>query len=382
MKTTTEPGIRRTPPSKQHPKGGYEARVTFKGQRLEKTFARLADARRWRDETLTDLRRGIFHDDRQAALPFRRVASSWLDSIQNKKPKTKAGYEQIVNKHLLPAFGSKQIGSIKPSQIQTFVNSLEASGAKPGTVRNAYRALSPIFKMAVQDGLIRQSPCIGINLPTADHEEMLSLTPEEVAALAVEIDSPHEVLVLFAAYTGLRAGEIGALRVKHLKLLDRKPRVEVFESLADVGGHLHFGRPKTRSSRRSVPLPPFLVELLAAYLRDRPHDPDSLLFTGAQGGPLRHNNFVKRAFKPAVERALPHKAGLRFHDLRHTYAAFLIAQGAHPLAIKQRLGHSSIAVTMDKYGHLFPSLEEKLTEGLEATYASVDGAAESGAALS
>jgi integrase len=82
---------------------------------------------------------------------------------------------------------------------------------------------------------------------------------------------------------------------------------------------------------------------------------------------LRHNLFYARHFKPAVRRAgLPE--ALRFHDLRHTCAALLIAQGAHPKAIMERLGHSSIQVTLDRYGHLLPSLDETLTDGLEATY--------------
>ena len=89
--------------------------------------------------------------------------------------------------------------------------------------------------------------------------------------------------------------------------------------------------------------------------------------TTPTGTPLRHNLFYVRHFKPAVVRAgLPE--GLRFHDLRHTCAALLVAQAAHPKAIMERLGHSSIQVTLDRYGHLFPSLDESLTEGLEATF--------------
>ena len=91
------------------------------------------------------------------------------------------------------------------------------------------------------------------------------------------------------------------------------------------------------------------------------------MFRDSRGGPLRHSNFYRRAFRPAVAAAgLPSK--LRFHDLRHTCAALLIAQGAHPLAIKERLGHSSITVTLDAYGALFPSIDESLADGLESTY--------------
>jgi Phage integrase family len=98
------------------------------------------------------------------------------------------------------------------------------------------------------------------------------------------------------------------------------------------------------------------------YLADRPWEPDALVFGAPEGGPLRHRNFYRRRFRPAVADAgLPERT--RFHDLRHTCAALLIAQGAHPLAVMQRLGHSSITVTMNTYGHLFPELDEALTEG-------------------
>jgi integrase len=102
------------------------------------------------------------------------------------------------------------------------------------------------------------------------------------------------------------------------------------------------------------------------YLAGRPRDPDGFVFTAVKGGPLRHNNFYQRIFCPALARAgLP--AQVRFHDLRHTCAALLIAQGAHPKAIQVHLGHSSIQVTMDRYGHLFPDALEQLADRLDAT---------------
>src|SRR4029077_18516866 len=120
-------------------------------------------------------------------------------------------------------------------------------------------------------------------------------------------------------------------------------------------------------ARRTVRLPQFLVEELTVYLGHAANDADAFVFTAPAGGPLRHNLFYQRAFRPALRRA-GLADGLRFHDLRHTCAALLIAQGAHPKAMQERLGHSSITVTLDRYGHLFPSLDEALTEGLDGTY--------------
>jgi integrase len=128
-----------------------------------------------------------------------------------------------------------------------------------------------------------------------------------------------------------------------------------------------FGEPKTYE-RRSVTLPAFLSRELAAQLAGRPDDPTAFVFTSPDGAVLNHKNFYRREFKPAVARA-----GLsdrtRFHDLRHTCAALCIALGAHPKAIQERLGHSSITVTLDRYGHLFPKLDETLTARLDTLHA-------------
>lgn len=146
------------------------------------------------------------------------------------------------------------------------------------------------------------------------------------------------------------------------------------QSYSEVHGRLELGPTKTYQ-RRTVGLPRFLCDLLAQHVATSgaSDDPGAHVFTDTAGGPLRHSNFYRREFRPAVTAAgLPE--ALRFHDLRHTCVALLVAQGAHPLAIKERLGHSSIAITMDRYGHLFPSLDAALTEGLEDTFRSAESA--------
>jgi integrase len=139
---------------------------------------------------------------------------------------------------------------------------------------------------------------------------------------------------------------------------------------ADKG--LIFGPTKNHTTR-TVSLPKFLREMLNEHLSSHlpgGDGPDALVFPGPLGGPLRHNNFYRRHFKKAVKAALPaDKHGLRFHDLRHTCASLLIAAGAHPKAIQERLGHSSIQITMDRYGHLLPSVDAALVEMLDATHA-------------
>ena len=194
---------------------------------------------------------------------------------------------------------------------------------------------------------------------------MRFLTARQVEELAAAIDPRYGLLVRFAAYTGLRAGELVALRVRHLNLL--RGRCEVGESATEVDGRLVWGPTKTYA-RRTVHLPRFLCDQLAAYLAERPHGPDELVFTAPQGGPVREQKFVAGIFKPAAARAgLPYR--LRFHDLRHTCASLPIAQGASVKAVQAQLGHASATVTLDRYGHLFPDELQQLADRLQDAYA-------------
>jgi len=132
--------------------------------------------------------------------------------------------------------------------------------------------------------------------------------------------------------------------------------------VSEVKGRLVFGPTKTYQSR-SVQIPRFLCEEITFALAGK--SPDEVVFSAPEGGPLRHGNFYARRFKPALRRAgLPE--AVRSHDLSHTFARFLIAKGAHPRALMERMGHSSITVTLNTYGHLLPGLEERLTEALDA----------------
>lgn len=136
-------------------------------------------------------------------------------------------------------------------------------------------------------------------------------------------------------------------------------------------GKLQFGPPKTYQ-RRAVPVPRTLIDELTPSLAGR--SAKDFVFTSSRGTPVRQSNFYARHFKPAVLRAgLPEET--RFHDLRHSYAAMLIAEGAHPRAIMERMGHSTIQVTLGTYGHLFPNLEAALADALDEVYRNAKPAA-------
>jgi integrase len=333
------------------------------GRERSKVFRTRREAERFLARVDTSIQRGDWRDPQLAKIPFEEYASAWLDSTKHLRPGTRANVESRLRRHILPAFCEYPIGAIQPAAVRSWVAELVDSGLSSSSVNATYRTFARIMALAEVDGLIARSPCIGVALAKeTSHQEVHFLDAAEVARLAGATDERYRALIFAAAYTGLRWGELAAVRVERVNFL--RGTVSVVEALTEVNGHIRIGPTKT-GAHRTVSLPRFLVEMLSEQVRLYP-SPTGLLFTSAEGTPLRRN-FYRRHFKPAVVAAgLPD--GLRFHDLRHTCAAMLIAQGAHPKEIQERLGHSTIRLTFDRYGHLFPSLDDRLRDGLEAAY--------------
>jgi integrase len=363
------------------PSGRWRARYRGPdGHRHSAVFQAKGDADAWLADQRANMRRGSWSDPRLGRITVADWSATWLETTIHLKPSTRAGYESKLRTHILPRIGPRPIADLDKPAVRRFLAELVGDGLSPGSILGVRAVLRLVFETAREGGALTANPCAGVKVPRPKKPEMHFLTAEEVEALAEGITRPSlkvaghgavphwrterpelGLLVRFAAYTGLRAGEIAALRVRRVDLL--RSTVEVAESATEVNGQLVFGETKNYQ-RRTVPLPEFLRDDLAAHLKGRPYRPEDPLFSSPEGGPFRHNNFYRRQFKPAVAKArLP--ATLRFHDLRHTYASFLIAQGAHPRAIMERMGHSSVEVTLGTYGHILPEIDERLTTGLD-----------------
>ncbi len=306
-------------------------------------------------------------------------ADRWMATKINLKPKTKADYEMTLRVYVVPRFGDVSIAKITRADVQAWVQELVDTRAGASTVRHAVAALNQILNEATKSGEITANPCQHVTLPRIPRGQVKPLTPEQIKSLAEAIEYPvikpaghgavapgrhyfpeYGLLIRLTALTGLRAGEVAGIKRKAVNL--DKGVIHITETLSEVRGSLHTVEPKTYQSR-SVPLPDILIEKLREHLDTLDDDPEGYVFRAPDGGPIRWQNFYNRHFKPAVRQAgLPEST--RFHDLRHTFAAFLIEQGAHPRAMMERLGHSSINVTLGTYGHLLPGLDEELTRKL------------------
>ena len=261
--------------------------------------------------------------------------------------------------------GGTPFSSIDPLAVHEWQAGLVAAGLSPSRIRNAAQVLGQILDAAVAGGPAARKPAQDLRRPRIVEREMTFLSAAELGALASEIADPYGVLVRFLGWTGLRIGEAAALRVGRLDLLAR--RVEVVEAATEVNGRVAWGPTKT-GERRIVPLPHFLAEQLRAYLADRPHGPDALVFGMPQGGPLRASKWGERYFRPAVAAAgLPED--LRVHDLRHIAASLAIRANASVKIVQAMLGHRSATQTLDRYGDLYPSDLDALAERLDQAHA-------------
>jgi integrase len=319
-------------------------------------------AEEWLDTVTASVVTGTYVDPSAGKVLFEDYAKEWLATKAGVTQRTRINVVGRLENYSKPFFGSMAIASVRPMHARAFVADLVGRGLAPSTVKATVLTTGQVFAHAVLDGLIPRSPFFGVDLPPERHrEETHFLDADQVNGLAAAVEDRYTAAVYLAAYGGLRAGELWALRVERVNVLGRT--IDIVESLSEVRGELVVGPTKT-GKRRTITVPRFLAEMLGEQIG---RYSDGYVFTAPMGGPVRHRNFMRRHFKPAVATAkLP--TDLRFHDLRHTCAALLIANGRHLEEVKDYLGHSSIRVTSDRYGHLFPKARAEMADGLEATF--------------
>jgi integrase len=266
-----------------------------------------------------------------------------------------------MEKWWLPALGGTALAKITPGVVRGVVDTMRA-GLASATVRTNYGVLRAVLSAAVDAELIARNPCRGIRLGSARRGEPRHISADELHQLAHAMPAEYRAMVYVAGVLGLRWSEVAGLRVGRIDFLRRT--LTVAETLTEVEGHPRFDEPKTRASRRTISVPPMVLDELSQHLarRGRP-GPDALVFSAPDGGPLRASNFRQRVWSPALRRA--GLDGLHFHHLRHSAAALMIEAGAHVETIKRRLGHSSIRVTSDVYGSLLPSVDDEVATDLD-----------------
>jgi integrase len=328
------------------------------GRHHSKSFKRKVDAEKWLSIEEAKAHKGEWVDPGAGKVKYQEWSEMWLAGLHSIKPKTRAGYESLLRSRVVPEFGQTELRRITTASVRQWVASMVEEGMT-AVPRRALQVLHASLQVAIDDGLIAKNPAAKVKAPRVEKRRQLFLTAFELGRLADEA-APYDTLVWFLGWSGLRWGEAVALRAGRVE--GRRVRVE--ESATEVGGKLEWGRPKTHETR-TVIIPKLVAVRLEPILDEK--DDDELVFTAPKGGPLRHSNFTKRYWIPAVKGSeVPE--GLVIHDLRDTAASLAISAGASIKAVQRMLGHASAAMTLDTYGSLFEEDLEALADRLDEKY--------------
>ncbi len=279
-------------------------------------------------------------------------------------PRSYERYTGIIEKNLIPAFGSIPLTGLRPEHIQRHYANMVAKGLAARTVRYDHIVIHGALRMAVKWQLVSRNVADAVEPPKAKHSEMQTWDADEVAQfLEAAITTPYHVLFYAALYTGARRSELLGLSWRHVDFLYSQINIERGLHWTKDEGYI-FTQPKSAKSRRAIALPSSLILLLKEHKEKQECTrlfagkslvEDDLVFAHPDGSPLFPNS-VSRAWG-LIARKADVKA-IRFHDALHTHATLLLRQGAHPRVVQERLGHSTIATTLDVYSHVTPGIQE------------------------
>ena len=362
--------------------GSYAAQLSGEGKRFTKYFKTRREAQAWIDETRNQIRNGL-------SLPGAQVTMSayleqWLETVKsNLRPNTHAQYGQIIRGHIMPRLGKVCMKDLRPDMIQTLYNQKLSDGASGRTVQMIHAVLHHALDQAVKWGLLGRNPADAVVRPKSRRTEMKVLDDMQVRTLLlIAKGSRYEVLFQVAVTTGLREGELLALKWSDLDWKTRRLQVQR-QVQRQKGKGIVYTEPKSAAGRRSVVLGTGTIEKLREHFQtqqlerqvvgDQWQDHD-LIFPSVVGTPLDHRNVLKVFKEFLVQAGLPK---VRFHDLRHTAATLMLQEGVHPKVVQERLGHSDISLTLNTYSHVLPSMQEEAAEAVDNLITLIDVSARS-----
>lgn len=259
-------------------------------------------------------------------------------------------YVNIVKKHLFPTLGEMKLVSITPGIIHDFVTALEDSGLAYNTVKSVYRLLTAAMRCAFEEGLIQKNPCRRIKIQRVEQEEQRVLTRNEQELVKKSSSDMHEMPTLLSLYTGMRLGEVCALRWSDIDW--EKKTITVKRTVQRVAQNrngkktlLMVGTPKSLRSCRVIPVPDFVLKQLKTLLKSKA---DSGFIFGSSAVAAEPRT-IQRRFKRFMDKL--GIAGVHFHTLRHSFATRLLELGVDVKTVSVLLGHSSAKTTLDYYAH-------------------------------
>ena len=362
----------------------YEASIQLRGsdpktrKKLRRSFPTETAARTWRTDALHAQGKGTLREPtrttvREAAVEL--IAGMKSGAVRNRsgdtyKPSAIRSYESALLLRILPRFGGSKLRDVQRRDVQRLADEMLAEGCDPSTIRNTLMPLRVLYRRAIEDDLLAASPCEHLRLPAVRSNRDRIASPTEAAVILDALPAQDRPLWAAAFYAGLRLGELRALRVEDVDLGAGK--IHVRQSWDPKAGAVD---PKSHSGRRTVPIPAvlrdYLVERRMQLGRERG------LFFGRTAelpfNPTTITNRAARAWAVAavgaflMRRPLPVEIGaIGLHECRHTFASLMIAAGVNIKAVSTFMGHASIQITLDRYGHLLPGSEDEAAGLLDA----------------
>jgi integrase len=347
---------------------GWEASIFDKRERrkIRRTFETKSEAIDWRADRQVVKRAGSLRSPSRRTL--REVAEEWLakaaaGAVLTKrqhpyKPSTVRGYREGLRLRVLPDLGALALSEIRRSDVQDLVDRLLGGGANPSTIRNTLDPLRAIFRWAEERELIERNPTLRVKVPKVEGRRDRIAPPEEAEKLLAVLPIEDRPLWATAMFAGLRRGELRALRCDQVDLAGGVLRV--LRSWDQVEGEVEA---KSDAGRRTVPIPAVLRDVLDEHLLRSGRSGEELIFGRTPSDPFVPSTVRLRAIEAWEEARLD---AITLHECRHTYASLMIAAGVNAKALSSYMGHSSITVTLDRYGHLMPGNEREAAELLDA----------------
>ena len=305
------------------------------------------------------------------AQTLKQYLEYWLEEVH--KPAIRLSsyvkYRRLIHIHILPALGQVQLQKLAPQQVQSLYKKKGEGGLSPKMINSIHGVLHKALENAVRWKLVSRNVCDLVSPPRLVKREIQTLTVEQAhQLLEVARGRRMEAILILAITTGMRRGELLALRWQDIDLESQSLQVRrTVDFLAGYGGYIET-EPKTAKGRRRLTLSPLVIDVLKRHRREQLElrlkagekwEERDLVFTGLQGNYLNPRYILKMFARVLEDAGLPH---LRFHDLRHSAATLLLGMGVHPKVVQEILGHSTIAMTLDIYSHVLPSLQKEAME--------------------
>lgn len=299
---------------------------------------------------------------------------NWLASVKARvAEQTYTSYETLLRVHVRPTLGHLRLTSVKINDVQAMLSTMQKKDLSPRTVRYAHAVLSMVMRKAIELDYLIKNPCDFVELPRQIREETRAMSPSQATEfLRAASADQHRLVFELALVTGMRPEEYLGLFWSDVDL--NRGVVSVKRALVWLKGGFKFGEPKTKGSRRSIPLPGSLLAKLKKHRREQlekklklgtAYSNIELVFATALGTPIHYRNLTQRHYVKILKVAGLEGEGFVLYSLRHTCATLLLAAGENPKVVSERLGHASVKMTLDTYSHVLPDMQRSASERLD-----------------